>query len=121
MEKLGQEILESGSWHGKSLKKAKMSQRNFYFVSNREHSGGGAFLLMPEALETLEQKLGGPYLIAFTVLDGLVVVRDDDTGCFPAVFRSLLKVQKYWPSGFVDHLYRFDSRHGLTIPEDCAR
>lgn len=116
---------KSMPWRGKPLEKARMDEPSYYFVSNREHSGGEAILLMPEVLETLERKMGGHYLIGVTAQGGLVVTQYDDTGddspVFQLLLRFLMELEKYWPSGFVDHFYRFDSLHGLTIPEDCAR
>ena len=114
---------KSMPWRGKPLEKARMDERSYYFVSNRAHSGGDAILLMPEVLEALERKMGGPYLIAFTAQGGLVVTQFDvtrDSLMYQVYLLLLLTLDQYWPSGFVDHLYRFDSLQGLSIPEDCA-
>ncbi len=118
LEKMKREILEGGTWHGTPLEEFQVGLGNYYFVSNRAHSGGGAILLVPEILETLEQKLGGPYFIAFSMRNGVEVIRDIGLQYPSEVLGVVLETQRCWPSGFVDHLYRFDSVHGLTIPED---
>ncbi len=113
--KVFQQTFRNGKWIGTTLGKAQMRRQNCYVVSNREHSGGGALILVPEVLEALEEKMGGPFFIAFTVLDGLMMIRDDGGENRPACTGMALRALQYWPSGVSDRLYRFERSRGLQF------
>lgn len=113
--KMAEQTFKNGRWIGTTLGKAQMARRNCYVVSNRAHSGGGALILVPEVLEALEKKLGGPFFIAFTVVDGLMTIKEDREQYRPEHAGLALRVLQYWPSGLSDRLYRFDRDQGLQF------
>lgn len=102
--------------YGHALARADMGEDYWYFVDNWCHTGSASYLLIPEVLEALGERMGKNYYISVPNLDMMLVYPDSGDPSAPQMFVQWLQGHGDWKT-LSDHLYYYHRTKGLSLAD----
>ncbi len=113
MDQMADQMARFRQSYGHALESADMDVDFWYVVDNWRHAEGAAYILIPEVLEALGEKMGRNYFISIPGTDLMMVYPDNGDPALPKLLAEWLRENLPDRQLLSDRLYYFDRRKGL--------
>ena len=114
LEKLGRQVKYCGTWFGRRLEDADLDEDGWYAVGSHAKILSSGFLMVPEVLKALGEKLESNYYIGVPNIHEMMICRESEERRKLRDFADWLKQSNQnGKLDLTDHLYFYDRAKGL--------
>lgn len=117
LDQMGARMDRFSQSYGHALSRADMGEDTWYFVDNWRHTSSASYLLIPEVLETLGERMGKNFYISVPTMDMMLVYPDSGDPALPRMFAQWLQDHPAGGRILSDRLYYYRRAKGLSLAD----